>query len=172
MPCFLLQICLMDKFFLVSVVDDLEDLAKQSRIRYGALKTGSTREFFRQSNYSIYRRMYANMELASPSVFADTTHEGVQLVRGTEDGSYAFLMESSTIEYLIKQNCDLVTVDQWFNNIEYGIAMVLDCPYRTLINDAILYLQETNVLSELKKKWWEREKGFCLVKFGHFFLFW
>lgn len=114
--------------------------------------------------------MYANMELASPSVYAQSTQEGVRLVNETEDGSYAFLMESSSIEYQIKQNCDLVTVDQWFNNIEYGIAMVLDCPYRTLINDAILGLQEANVLSELKKKWWGREKDFCPVKYFVFLL--
>ncbi|XP_063916984.1 glutamate receptor ionotropic, kainate 2-like isoform X2 [Zophobas morio] len=146
-----------------SVIDDLEDLAKQNKIKYGTLDGGSTQEFFKQSNYSTYRRMYANMILNLPSVFAKTTHEGVQRVQNTPDGSYAFLMESTTIDYLVERNCELTTVDKWFNNIEYGIAMPLDCPYRTIINDAILALQENGELNDLKNKWWREESSVCVI---------
>jgi ionotropic glutamate receptor len=146
------------------VIDDLEDLAKQNKIKYGTLDGGSTQEFFKQSNYSTYRRMYANMILNLPSVFAKSTHEGVQRVQNTPDGSYAFLMESTTIDYLVERNCELTTVDKWFNNIEYGIAMPLDCPYRTAINDAILALQENGQLNDLKNKWWrEVRRGSACV---------
>jgi ionotropic glutamate receptor len=163
------------------VIDDLEDLAKQNKIKYGTLDGGSTQEFFKQSNYSTYRRMYANMILNLPSVFAKSTHEGVQRVQNTPDGSYAFLMESTTIDYLVERNCELTTVDKWFNNIEYGIAMPLgkftlnirkitvrfciDCPYRTAINDAILALQENGQLNDLKNKWWRevRRGSACVV---------
>ncbi|RZC36214.1 Lig chan, ANF receptor and/or SBP bac 3 domain containing protein, partial [Asbolus verrucosus] len=143
-----------------SIIDDLEDLAKQNKIKYGTLEGGSTQDFFRQSNYSTYRRMYANMRLSKPSVFVKSTEEGVNRVISTKDGMYAFLMESSTIDYRIERDCGLTTVEnKYFNNIEYGIAMPLDCPYRSDINDAILKLQEQGVLTDLKNKWWRELDG-------------
>lgn len=36
---------------------------------------------------------------------------------------YAFLMESSSIEYEIEQNCDLKQVGDWLDTKGYGIAM-------------------------------------------------
>ncbi|XP_003706416.2 glutamate receptor ionotropic, kainate 2 isoform X2 [Megachile rotundata] len=141
-------------------IKGVEDLAKQTKIKYGAVDGGSTSAFFRDSNYSTYQRMWAAMMEARPSVFTKSNDEGVERVLKKYD--YAFLMESTTIEYRMERNCDLDKVGGLIDNKGYGIALPRNSPYRTPISGAILMLQEKGVLQDLKKKWWvERGGGLC-----------
>ncbi|XP_016918905.1 glutamate receptor ionotropic, kainate 2-like isoform X2 [Apis cerana] len=138
-------------------IKGVEDLAKQTKIKYGAVAGGSTSAFFRDSNYSTYQRMWAAMQEARPSVFTKSNDEGVDRVLKKRD--YAFLMESTTIEYRMERNCDLDKVGGLIDNKGYGIALPRNSPYRTPISGAILMLQEKGVLQDLKKKWWEERGG-------------
>ena len=62
------------------------------------------------------------MESARPSVFTSSNMEGVErVVKGK--GSYAFLMESTSIEYVIERNCELTQVGGMLDSKGYGIAM-------------------------------------------------
>ncbi|XP_062531194.1 glutamate receptor ionotropic, kainate 2 isoform X4 [Bombyx mori] len=141
-----------------SPIESAEDLAKQTKIKYGALKGGSTAAFFRDSNFSTYQRMWSFMESARPSVFANTNKEGEErVVRGK--GAYAYLMESTTIEYVVERNCDLTQVGGMLDSKGYGIAMPPNSPYRTAISGAVLKLQEEGKLHILKTKWWKEKRG-------------
>lgn len=74
------------------------------------------------SNFSTYQRMWSFMESARPSVFTSSNMEGVErVVKGK--GSYAFLMESTSIEYVIERNCELTQVGGMLDSKGYGIAM-------------------------------------------------
>ncbi|XP_043256506.1 glutamate receptor ionotropic, kainate 2-like [Colletes gigas] len=139
-----------------------EDLAKQTKIKYGAVAGGSTSAFFRDSNYSTYQRMWAGMMDARPSVFTKSNDEGVERVLKKYD--YAFLMESTTIEYRMERNCDLDKVGGLIDNKGYGIALPRNSPYRTPISGAILMLQEKGVLQDLKNKWWQGHGGGLCAK--------
>lgn len=59
-----------------TVFKNVEDLAKQTKIKYGCIEGGSTLSFFEHSNYSTYQKMYASMKEARPSVFTKTNDEG------------------------------------------------------------------------------------------------
>ncbi|XP_049313481.1 glutamate receptor ionotropic, kainate 2 [Bactrocera dorsalis] len=141
-----------------SSIESAEDLAAQSKIKYGALLGGSTMGFFRDSNFSTYQRMWTAMETARPSVFTKNNDEGVDRVLKGK-GLYAFLMESTTLEYIIERNCDLMQVGGWLDYKTYGIAMPFNSPYRKQISGAVLKLGESGMLSELKRKWWKEMHG-------------
>lgn len=142
-------------------IKGVEDLAKQTKIKYGAQKDGSTSTFFKNSNYSTYKRMWAAMSDWRPSVFTGSNDKGIErVINGKRQ--YAFLMESVSIEYKMERNCDLVKIGGLIDNKGYGIAMPRNSPYRTPINKAILTLGEKGVLQQLKKKWWvEMGGGLC-----------
>lgn len=53
--------------------------------------------------------MWSFMEPQRPSVFTMSNQEGVDRVKKGK-GAYAFLMESTSIEYVIERNCDLTQV--------------------------------------------------------------
>ncbi|XP_014473269.1 PREDICTED: glutamate receptor ionotropic, kainate 2-like [Dinoponera quadriceps] len=142
-------------------IKGVEDLAKQTKIKYGSLGRGSTANFFRDSNYSTYKRMWATMTETRPSVFTASNEEGVDRVIKSKR-TYAFLMESTSIEYRTERNCEIEKIGGLIDNKGYGIALPRNSPYRTLINGAILTLGEKGTLQELKKKWWqERGGGLC-----------
>lgn len=105
------------------MIDSAEALAKQTKIKYGTVDGGSTQKFFKDSNYSIYARMWMQMETAKPTVFEKSNADGVKRVLTTKNNLYAFLMESSSIEYEIERNCELKQIGSRLDSKGYGIAM-------------------------------------------------
>ncbi|KAF4527747.1 hypothetical protein B566_EDAN014957 [Ephemera danica] len=147
------------------IAPNADDLAKQTKIKYGAVRGGSTAAFFRDSNFTTYQRMWSFMESTRPSVFTDSNLEGVERVRKSKR-TYAFLMESTNIEYNTERKCDLTRVGGLLDSKGYGIAMPRNSPYRTLMSEAVLLLQESGKLNELKNLWWSDERnggGQCKV---------
>jgi ionotropic glutamate receptor len=136
-------------------IQSADDLAKQTKVLYGCLKSGSTRAFFQRSNYTTYARMWSFMESRRAETLLDSNSKGVERVK---KGDFAFLMESTTIEYTVERNCDLSQVGSLLDQKGYGIATQQDSPYRAVLSEAILTLQEKGVLHRLKDRWWKERK--------------
>lgn len=133
-------------------INNVEDLAKESKIKYGLLTGGSTETFFKvkvliygktsfyfpnifkipltlfvsgtfqESNVSTYQKMWATMEHADPSVFVNDNEEGIERVKQS-GRTYAYLMESATIEYITQTECNLTRIGGWLDSKAYGIGM-------------------------------------------------
>ncbi|XP_076270271.1 glutamate receptor ionotropic, kainate 2-like [Rhynchophorus ferrugineus] len=138
-------------------VDSVEELAAQSKIKYGLLAKGSTESFFANSNDTLYQKMWHNMK-NEKSVFEKNNDKGVERVMSTKNGLYAFFMESTGIEYEMERKCELRRIGTLLDSKSYGIGMPLNADYRHSVNSAILQLQETGKLIELKEKWWKKER--------------
>ncbi|KAL7026717.1 hypothetical protein ACKWTF_005135 [Chironomus riparius] len=107
-----------------ATINSAEDLAKQSKIKYGAVKGGSTMKFFQESNFSTYQRMWAAMESSRPTVFVNNNDEGRdRVLKGKRQ--YAYLMESTMLEYFTERYCDLVQIGGLLDSKSYGIALPL-----------------------------------------------
>lgn len=107
-----------------SEIDSAEALSQQTKVKYGTVEGGSTQDFFRQNKANkVYQKMWLDMSQAKPSVFEKSNLDGVKRVLTTKNRGYAFLMESSQIEYEIERNCDLMQVGTRLDNKGYGIAM-------------------------------------------------
>ncbi|KAL7304917.1 hypothetical protein TKK_0002715 [Trichogramma kaykai] len=135
-------------------IKNADDLANQDVIKYGAKKGGSTLGFFKDSNSSTYAKMYEYM-VNNPSVLTSSNDEGKFKVMSD---NYAFLMESSSIEYISERECNLTQIGGLLDQKGYGIAMKKNASYRNELSRAVLKLQEMGVLTSLKNKWW-KEKG-------------
>jgi ionotropic kainate glutamate receptor 2 len=59
---------------------------------------------------------------SNPGPFTKDNMEGVKRVQNSK-GLYAFLMESSTIEFFTERICDLTQVGGMIDSKGYGIAM-------------------------------------------------
>lgn len=62
------------------------------------------------------------MEAARPSVFPKSNDDGVDRVLKSKR-SYAYLMESSSIEYQVERHCELMQIGNHLDSKGYGIAM-------------------------------------------------
>lgn len=142
-----------------SSIKTVEDLAKQTKIKYGCLDSGSTQAFFKNSSMPMYQEMYAYMTTVQPSVFPKNPFGNKEGEQRVVKGNYAFFMESNSIEYITERNCNLTQVGGLLDNKGYGIALIKDSPYRSDLSAAILHLQENGTLQALKTKWWKQKRG-------------
>lgn len=124
-------------------IKGVEDLAKQTKIKYGCVHGASTATFFEHSNYSTYKRMYAAMKEWKPSVFTSSNDEGVErVIKGKR--TYAFLMESTTIEYKLQRECEIEKIGGLLDNKGYGIALPRSEYKRQIYfrhNQKVIYIQ-------------------------------
>lgn len=98
------------------------------------------------------------MESKKPSVFVKTYEEGIDRVL---DGNYAFLMESTMIDYAVQRDCNLTQIGGLLDSKGYGIATPKGSPWRDKISLAILELQEKGVIQILYDKWWKNTGDVC-----------
>lgn len=139
-------------------VNSADDLAKQTKIKYGTGCCGATAAFFRGSTIPTYQKINAFMESAKPSVYTSGNSQGIDRVM-KEDGMYAFFMEGAAIEYHVERRCDLKQLGGLLDSKSYSIALPKESPYHKAISSGVLRLQEKGALQELKTKWWEHERG-------------
>lgn len=111
---------------MITPIENAADLAGQTEISYGTLESGSTMTFFRvifrvsvycikkkknillqDSMIETYKKMWRFMENKKPSVFTSTYEEGIRRVL---EGNYAFLMESTMLDYIVQRDCNLTQI--------------------------------------------------------------
>lgn len=98
------------------------------------------------------------MESRKPSVFVSTYEEGVKRVL---EGNYAFLMESTMLDYAVQRDCNLTQIGGLLDSKGYGIATSKGSPWRDKISLAILELQEKGTIQILYDKWWKNTGDVC-----------
>ena len=101
-----------------STIESVDDLVA-GKVPYGSKNPGATYSFFQYSTNEKYKQMYDYMS-QNPELMTSTNDAGVAKASA---GRYAFLMESSTIEYTTQRNCDVVQVGNKLDEKGYGIAM-------------------------------------------------
>jgi glutamate receptor, ionotropic, invertebrate len=125
---------------LVNPIESAEDLVKQTKIKYGIVSGGSTEQFFQvdrdiyertstvicscvnsfqESSILTYESMWKYM-LSNPDVFVKRNQDGIDRVKSE---SYAFLMESTSIEYTVQRECNLAQIGGLLDNKGYGIGL-------------------------------------------------
>ncbi|KAL4709753.1 hypothetical protein ACJJTC_005556 [Scirpophaga incertulas] len=114
---------------------------------------GSTYTFFEHSQNKLYQDMFEQMKQQE---MPRDNNIGITKVMKE---NYAFLMESTSIEYTIERNCEVTKVGGLLDSKGYGIAMKKNSPYRQEMNLALLNLQEAGILREMKHEWWNEKHG-------------
>uniref|UniRef100_H2ZEN8 Glutamate receptor n=1 Tax=Ciona savignyi TaxID=51511 RepID=H2ZEN8_CIOSA len=136
---------------MVSDISSADDLATQTKIKYGMMREGSTKNFFQNSKIKTYKEMW-NYMVQNEENFVTNNQDGMERVLA---GDYAYLMESTTLEYMVSQNCNLTQVGGLLDTIGYGIATM----------GKICYSHKYNIrgglLDELKLKWWNHAAVQC-----------
>ncbi|XP_044251333.1 glutamate receptor ionotropic, kainate 2 isoform X1 [Drosophila takahashii] len=143
---------------MISPIESASDLAEQTEISYGTLEGGSTMTFFRDSKIGIYQKMWRYMENRKAAVFVKTYEDGIKRVM---EGSYAFLMESTMLDYAVQRDCNLTQIGGLLDSKGYGIATPKGSPWRDKISLAILELQEKGIIQILYDKWWKNTGDVC-----------
>ncbi|CAB1424146.1 unnamed protein product [Pleuronectes platessa] len=102
-----------------SPIDSADDLAKQTKILYGVVEDGATMTFFKKTKISTYDKMWEFMNSRRQLVVVKDVEEGIQRALTSD---YAFLMESTTIEFVTQRNCNLTQIGGLIDSKAYGVG--------------------------------------------------
>ncbi len=94
--------------------------------------------FSRDAKMETYQKMWRYMESNEGKTFVSSYEEGVRRVL---QGDYAFLCESTMLDYLIQRNCNLTQIGGLLDDKGYGIATPKGSKWKDRISQAVLYLQ-------------------------------
>ncbi|XP_073954906.1 glutamate receptor ionotropic, kainate 2-like isoform X2 [Choristoneura fumiferana] len=126
-------------------------------ITYGAKVGGSTYKFLQHSQEGLFKEMFEKMQKWD---MPSGNPAGIDRVnQDPSEGKFAFLMESTSIEYEIERNCNLTQMGGLIDSKGYGIAMAKNSSYRQALNLALLNLQEAGELRIMKHRWWREMNG-------------
>lgn len=87
------------------------------------------------------------------SAFVNETETGIERVKREV---YAFILESTWLEYHSSRNCELMQVGGLLDSKGYGIGLPRDSKIKDLLSDMILKLQDEQFLVERKDHWWKK----------------
>lgn len=88
---------------------------------------------FQSSNLPTYKKLWegvVSFNESDPSVLALTTEEHVQKVL---EGGYAFIADRTGMDIRKSTNCDLMTTDDKFFPMMYGIGLPNNSPYTKIM---------------------------------------
>uniref|UniRef100_A0A182K301 Ionotropic glutamate receptor C-terminal domain-containing protein n=1 Tax=Anopheles christyi TaxID=43041 RepID=A0A182K301_9DIPT len=163
-------------------VQSLEQLSRQSRIKYTVVKDSDTHDYFRnmknaedvlyqmwrnltlssgndQAQYRVWdypiKEQYINILSAIESAEPVTTAaEGFQRVNERLDADFAFIHDSAEIRYEISRNCNFTEVGEVFAEQPYGIAVQQGSHLQDELSYFILELQKERYFESLTAKFW------------------
>ncbi|KAH9493109.1 Serine/threonine-protein kinase grik2 [Bulinus truncatus] len=139
---------------MVSDINSADDLAKQSKIKYGLYGGGATQEFFEKNQLDLYKGMWQYMNRTKEQNFVKSLDEAIQKVK---KGDYAYITESTTVEFVIHRHCDLMKVGGLLDSKGYGFATPQGSPVREILTEEILRLKEDQSIEKLYTRWWTKE---------------
>ncbi|KHN75082.1 Glutamate receptor ionotropic, kainate 2 [Toxocara canis] len=137
-------------------IKNFDDLANQTTISYGTIQGGSTMQFFQESKISSHVKMWNYMK--DRQVFVKNNAKGVEKALSE---NYAFLMESSSLEYEVQQNCNLTQIGGVLGSKGYGIALKKRSEWTDRISRQILLYAKRGIIEMKKTKWWRSKGASC-----------
>ncbi|KAI1704605.1 ligated ion channel l-glutamate- and glycine-binding site domain-containing protein [Ditylenchus destructor] len=144
-----------------SAIRDIDDLLSQPNLRFGMVRNGNTHQFLQQSTNPTHQQLFQRLESQSPSGFVANYSEGVQRIRDSDE-NFAFLLETSAMDYARRQDCSFFRTGINLNSIfNYAIAMPLGSPWKNTINGALQTLQSRGELETLRNRWWMEAGEAC-----------
>ncbi|XP_074651659.1 glutamate receptor 1-like [Tubulanus polymorphus] len=136
-------------------ISSVTDLAYQTTVRYGSVENSGVLNFLKYTSIEQFNKMYVHMNTIKEDMVLNSS---AGLARVLE-GNYAFLWDSTVIDYEVSQNCKLMAIGPEFDNTKgFGIALPVGAPYREQLTMAILNLSDSGRLGELEHKWWRSSK--------------
>ncbi|XP_076446948.1 glutamate receptor ionotropic, kainate 2-like isoform X2 [Babylonia areolata] len=127
------------------------DLAKQTHIKYGTVKSSGVVAFFKNTKDDKYAKMWAQMSVTDHDSMLENTSVAFTKVK---EEDYAFFWDSTVNKYHAMKDCDLMEIGPRFSPKGFGIGVPPGATYREELTMAILRLSDQGRLQELKTKYW------------------
>eukprot|EP00095_Tigriopus_kingsejongensis_P001374 snap_masked-scaffold1253_size52701-processed-gene-0.2 protein:Tk01374 transcript:snap_masked-scaffold1253_size52701-processed-gene-0.2-mRNA-1 annotation:"ionotropic receptor 8a" len=165
-----------------STVQNLEELARQSRINYTVVSNTTYMEYFvnmagaedelyhkwkeltlnssgnpakyRVWDYPIREQFTHILKIINDTGPVRTTQEGFDNVLKDHKGEYAFIHDAARIKYEVYNNCNLTEVGEPFAEQPYALAVQQGSHLQEELSRVILELQKDRYFESLQSQYW------------------
>ncbi|CAH1246305.1 GRID2 [Branchiostoma lanceolatum] len=142
-------------------ITSVEELLSHGSFSFGAVKHSAVVEFLSTSSVPSHQNMWSMLTAGNDSLVADT-QEGIRRVK---QDSYALIADLPIVQYAADRDptCQLSVIDFTKYRSGYGIALGNGSAFTEVFSMAILRLQDSGRLDELRHQWWPSERGKCPI---------
>jgi len=166
-----------------TTIQNLEELARQSKINYTVLKDSPYMEYFKnmanaeEDLYRVWKDLTLNSSVGDQSKYrvwdypikeqytsiykvinktgmVDTSEEGFQRVLDNTDGNFAFIHDASEVKYEFYNNCNFTEVGEPFAEQPYAVAVQQGSHLNEEISRVVLELQKDRYFETLYGRYW------------------
>lgn len=165
-----------------STVQNLEELARQSRINYTVVENTTYMEYFvnmagaeeelyhkwkeltlnnsgNPAKYRVWdypiREQYTHiLKVVKDTGMVASTQEGFDKVLAQFDGEFAFIHDAARIKYEVYNNCNLTEVGEPFAEQPYALAVQQGSHLQEELSRVILELQKDRYFESLQSQYW------------------
>ena len=133
-------------------ITSFADLANQTDIPYGAITYGSTMHSLSQSEDTVSKTLYEQMQ-NNPERLTNSIRDGVERVKNNR---YAYILEASSAKYLVGQDCSLKYIEETHFPKHYAIALAKNSVHKEKFDSAIRQLKSSGELDIIYNKYWRK----------------
>lgn len=164
-PYFTTGLSAVGKAINFSIVEEnlpkLLKMAEEDKITVGMMKYGTSEIFMRDTNITIYKKLYEQMN-KNPQNFVKTYTEGIEKVRASSiEKPYIFFGEKAFLDYYTgKEPCDLkVLTCETLNTVHYALVFKESATGPTIAyyNTQIANYLASGLMQISKLKWYANE---------------
>nr|KAG5709242.1 hypothetical protein BaRGS_017994 [Batillaria attramentaria] len=139
-------------------IKSVTDLAQQTKIKYGTVKSSGVMSFFKNTNIEHFAKMWAQMSELEPDSMVDNTSTGFKKAK---EEDYAFFWDTTVNKYQTIIDCDFMEIGPPFDPKGFGIGVPPGATYREELSMAILKLSDKGKLHELETRYWGGRSSAC-----------
>ncbi|XP_019629702.1 PREDICTED: glutamate receptor ionotropic, delta-2-like [Branchiostoma belcheri] len=142
-------------------ITSVEELLSYGSLSFGAVRHSAVVDFLSTSGVPSHQTMWSLLTASNGSLVSDT-QEGI---RSVKQDSYALIADLPIVQYAADRDptCQLSVIDFAKYRSGYGIAFGNGSAFTEIFSMAILRLQDSGRLDELRHQWWPGERGKCPV---------
>ncbi|CAH1246306.1 GRID2 [Branchiostoma lanceolatum] len=140
-------------------ITSIEDLLSLGSYSFGALESSSAVQFLSESDEPAHQHIWSLLVRRNSSLVKDTTEE----VERVKEGSHALVGDVPIIKYLADRDpsCQLSVIEFTTHSWGYGLAFQNGSQFTEVFSLAILKLQDSGRMDELRHKWWPGRSSNC-----------
>ncbi|XP_078578215.1 glutamate receptor ionotropic, delta-2-like [Branchiostoma floridae x Branchiostoma japonicum] len=142
-------------------ITSIEELLSHGSFSFGAVRHSAVVEFLSTSSVPSHQNMWSMLTASNGSLVTDI-QEGIRRVK---QDSFALIADLPIVQYAADRDptCQLSVIDVTKYRSGYGIALGNGSAFTEVFSMAILRLQDSGRLDELRQQWWPSERGKCPV---------
>lgn len=131
-----------------NTISNIKKLPEQSEYKWGMI-----------ANRNMETRLLTHVD----TKFAEVAKTGVKLkdldeaITKVREGGFVFIDESKVLDYVFREDCDMVHLVNDMGSSEWSFALPMNSPYLTLMNNKLITYRETEIISQTLIKWYSGE---------------